>query len=43
MQIQPHFHVAAGSYYVSRPQLLILQSFPGTCVGVALFDDEAQD
>ncbi|MGD9300655.1 MAG: HDOD domain-containing protein [Desulfobacterales bacterium] len=42
MQIQPHYHVAAGSYYVSRSQPLILQSFLGTCVGVALYDDEAQ-
>jgi len=42
MQIQQHYHVAAGSYYVGRTQPLILQSFLGTCVGVALFDDEAQ-
>ena len=42
MQIQQHYHVAAGSYYVSRTQPLILQSFLGTCVGVALFDEEAQ-
>jgi len=43
MQIQPHCHVAAGSYYVSRSQPLVLQSFIGSCGGVALFDDEAQD
>ena len=43
MQIQPHCQVAAGSCYVSRSQPLMLQSFLGTCVGVALFDDEAQD
>ncbi len=42
MQIQQHYHVAAGSYYVSRTKPLILQSFLGTCVGVALFDEEAQ-
>ena len=42
MPIQQHYHVAAGSYYVSRFQPLILQSFLGTCVGVALFDEEAQ-
>ena len=42
MQIQQHYHVAAGSYYVSHTKPLILQSFLGTCVGVALFDDEAQ-
>jgi putative nucleotidyltransferase with HDIG domain len=39
---QQHYHVAAGSYYVSHSQPLILQSFLGTCVGVALFDAEAQ-
>jgi putative nucleotidyltransferase with HDIG domain len=42
MQNQQHSHVAAGSYYVSHCQPLILQSFLGTCVGVALFDAEAQ-
>ena len=42
MQNQQHSHVAAGSYYVSHCQPLILQSFLGTCVGVALFDEEAQ-
>jgi len=43
MQIQLHCHVAAGSYSVSRSQPLMLQSFLGTCVGGALFDEEAQD
>ena len=38
MQIQQHYHVAAGSFYVSKSKPLILQSFLGTCVGVALFD-----
>ena len=42
MQNQQHYHVAAGSYYVSQSRPLILQSFLGTCVGVALFDAEAQ-
>ena len=42
MQNQQYYHVAAGSYYVSHSQPLILQSFLGTCVGVALFDEEAQ-
>ena len=42
MQIQQHYHVAAGSYYVSHTKPLVLQSFLGTCVGVALFDDEAK-
>ncbi|MEE4266387.1 MAG: HDOD domain-containing protein, partial [Desulfobacteraceae bacterium] len=37
-----HYHVAAGSFYVSRSKPLILQSFLGTCVGVALFDEEAK-
>jgi len=43
MQFQPHCLVAAGSFFVGRSQPLILPSFHGTCVGVALFDDEAQD
>jgi putative nucleotidyltransferase with HDIG domain len=42
MQSQQHYHVAAGSFYVSHSQPLILQSFLGTCIGVALFDEEAQ-
>ena len=42
MQNQPHYHVAAGSYYVSRCRPLTLQSFLGTCVGVALYDAETQ-
>ena len=42
MQIQQHHHVAAGSFYVSPSKALILQSCLGTCVGVALFDAEAQ-
>jgi putative nucleotidyltransferase with HDIG domain len=42
MQNQQHYHVGAGSFYVSQSKPLILQSFLGTCVGVALFDEEAQ-
>lgn len=42
MQNQRHYHVAAGSYYVGHSQPLTLQSFLGTCVGVALFDEDAQ-
>ena len=34
-------HVASGSFYVSRNAPLILQAFLGTCVGVALYDEEA--
>ena len=34
-------HVTSGSYYVSRNTPLILQAFLGTCVGVALYDEEA--
>jgi len=34
-------HVASGSYFVSRNTPLILQAFLGTCVGVALYDEEA--
>jgi putative nucleotidyltransferase with HDIG domain len=42
MQTQQQYHVAAGSFYVTHSEPLILQSFLGTCVGVALFDEEAQ-
>ena len=42
MHSQQHYHVAAGSFYVTQSKPLILQSFLGTCVGVALFDEEAQ-
>ena len=42
MQNLQHYHVAAGSFYVCQSKPLILQSFLGTCVGVALFDEEAQ-
>jgi putative nucleotidyltransferase with HDIG domain len=42
MQAQQNYHVAAGSFSVSRTKPLILQSFLGTCVGVALFDEDAQ-
>ena len=34
-------HVASGSYYVSRNAPLVLQAFLGTCVGVALYDEDA--
>jgi putative nucleotidyltransferase with HDIG domain len=35
------YHVAAGSYYVSNAQSMILNAYLGTCVGVALYDTEA--
>ncbi len=35
------YHVASGSYYVNRNTPRILQAFLGTCVGVALYDEEA--
>ena len=35
------YHVTSGSYHVNRSAPLILQAFLGTCVGVALYDDEA--
>ncbi len=41
MQIAQHYHVASGSYYVSRQKPLILDAYLGTCVGVALYDEEA--
>jgi putative nucleotidyltransferase with HDIG domain len=40
MSYASHSHVAAGSYYVSRQKPLVLEAFLGTCVGVALFDEE---
>jgi putative nucleotidyltransferase with HDIG domain len=40
MQNRQHYHVASGSYYVSRLKPLVLQAYLGTCVGVALFDEE---
>jgi putative nucleotidyltransferase with HDIG domain len=36
------YHVAAGSYYVSNARSMILQAYLGTCVGVALYDAEAE-
>jgi putative nucleotidyltransferase with HDIG domain len=41
MRTANHYHVAAGSFYVGPSRPLILQAFLGTCVGVALYDDEA--
>jgi len=40
MQTAPHYHVASGSYYISRQKPLILDAYLGTCVGVALYDEE---
>jgi len=41
MQTAQHYHVASGSYYVSRKKPLVLDAYLGTCVGVALYDEEA--
>ena len=41
MRTPNYYHVAAGSFYVGRSKPLVLQAFLGTCVGVALYDDEA--
>lgn len=41
MQTAQHYHVASGSYYVSRQKALFLDAYLGTCVGVALFDKES--
>ncbi len=38
MQTRQHYHVASGSYYISRMKPLVLEAFLGTCVGVALYD-----
>jgi putative nucleotidyltransferase with HDIG domain len=40
MQTRQHYHVASGSYYVSRLKPLVLEAYLGTCVGVALCDEE---
>jgi putative nucleotidyltransferase with HDIG domain len=40
MQTIQHYHVASGSYYVSRQKPLVLDAYLGTCVGVALYDEE---
>ena len=40
MQSEQHYHVASGSYFVSRQKPLILDAYLGTCVGVALYDEE---
>ena len=37
----PKQHVASGNYYISRNTPLVLQAFLGTCVGVALYDEDA--
>ncbi len=34
-------HVSSGSYFVSRNSSVVLQAFLGTCVGVALYDEDA--
>ena len=36
-----HYHVPSGSYYVSRQVPLILEAYLGTCVGVALYDEDS--
>ncbi len=40
MQNRQHYHVASGSYYVSRLKPLVLEAYLGTCVGVALCDEK---
>lgn len=40
MPNRQHYHVASGSYYVSRLKPLVLEANLGTCVGVALCDEE---
>jgi len=37
----PHHHVASGSYFVGGRQRLVLEAYLGTCVGVALYDRQA--
>jgi len=40
MQNRSRYHVASGSYYVSRQSPLMLEAHLGTCVGVALCDEK---
>ena len=40
MQNRQHYHVASGSFFVSRVKPLVLEAYLGTCVGVALCDQE---
>lgn len=37
---KPKYHVAAGSFVVAKKEARVLQAFLGTCVGVALYDNE---
>jgi putative nucleotidyltransferase with HDIG domain len=37
-----HYHVTAGSYYVDNAKSMMLHAYLGTCVGVALYDTEAE-
>jgi len=33
--------IASGSYYVGEKKSIVLQAFLGTCVGVAMYDSDA--
>lgn len=37
-----HYHVASGSYSISRQKPLVLEAYLGTCVGVALSDEKSR-
>jgi putative nucleotidyltransferase with HDIG domain len=37
----PKHHVPSGTYFVGQSQPLVLQAFLGSCVGVAMYDQEA--
>ncbi|MCP4624198.1 MAG: HDOD domain-containing protein [bacterium] len=41
MRTVRHYHVASGSYHVSRQKPLVLDAYLETCVGVALYDQES--
>jgi putative nucleotidyltransferase with HDIG domain len=41
MRTSQHYHVASGSYHISRQKPLILEAYLGTCVGIALYDPES--
>ena len=42
MANEKRYHVGAGSYYVDHQTPILLEAYLGTCIGVALYDEEAK-
>ena len=42
MANEKRYHVGAGSYYVDHQTPVLLEAYLGTCIGVALYDEEAK-